>query len=239
MSGRNNHGTLTNMDAASDWVVSGGKYALDFDGSNDYVSLAPSIAGLFKVTVSVWFYWYAYATNDDLLMEYTPNTNLGGNRGFIINPNNGSAFSILVTSGGSPYNGGTIPRPAAAAWHHLCVLFDRTLGTANNVSAWVDGQEVTVTQTQTGNITTSFSSSSLYLASRNGSSLFGNCMIDDMMLFDGLLPANNIRRLASRRGIAYETKRRTRYRAASTGIGGSLTRSNLLNAPLVSGRLVR
>jgi len=34
---RNNWGTLTNMDPATDWVVSGGQYALDFDGVNDYV----------------------------------------------------------------------------------------------------------------------------------------------------------------------------------------------------------
>jgi len=39
LSGRGNHGTLTNMDAATDWVTSGGKTALDFDGSNDYVSI--------------------------------------------------------------------------------------------------------------------------------------------------------------------------------------------------------
>jgi hypothetical protein len=34
----NNWGTLTNMDAASDWGVDGGQYVLDFDGSNDYVA---------------------------------------------------------------------------------------------------------------------------------------------------------------------------------------------------------
>jgi hypothetical protein len=34
-SGYNNHGTLTNMDPGTDWVASGGKLALDFDGSND------------------------------------------------------------------------------------------------------------------------------------------------------------------------------------------------------------
>jgi hypothetical protein len=38
-SGRGNHGTLTNMDAATDWVVDGGRYALDFDGSNDFADL--------------------------------------------------------------------------------------------------------------------------------------------------------------------------------------------------------
>ena len=30
-SGFGNHGTLTNMDPGTDWVLSGGRYALDFD----------------------------------------------------------------------------------------------------------------------------------------------------------------------------------------------------------------
>ena len=38
-SGRGNHGTLTNMDAASDWVGTPGGWALDYDGTNDYVQL--------------------------------------------------------------------------------------------------------------------------------------------------------------------------------------------------------
>jgi hypothetical protein len=39
-SGRENHGTLTNMDPATDWVWSAelGRWVLDFDGSNDYIS---------------------------------------------------------------------------------------------------------------------------------------------------------------------------------------------------------
>lgn len=39
LSGYGNHGTLTNMDPGTDWVPSGGKLALDFDGSNDGVSV--------------------------------------------------------------------------------------------------------------------------------------------------------------------------------------------------------
>ena len=32
-----NHGTLTDMDPATDWVISNGQHVLDFDGSNDKV----------------------------------------------------------------------------------------------------------------------------------------------------------------------------------------------------------
>jgi hypothetical protein len=37
VSGNDNHGTLTGMDAASDWVATSKGVALDFDGFNDYI----------------------------------------------------------------------------------------------------------------------------------------------------------------------------------------------------------
>ena len=42
VSGNGNDGTLTNMDANTDWVVGEAGRALDFDGSNDYVNFASS-----------------------------------------------------------------------------------------------------------------------------------------------------------------------------------------------------
>lgn len=53
LSGRGNHGTLTNMDAATDWVTSGGKTALDFDGSNDRVQFNVP-ATEFPITINAW-----------------------------------------------------------------------------------------------------------------------------------------------------------------------------------------
>ena len=42
VSGYGNHGALTNMDPATDWVAGGKGTALDFDGSNDYVAVPHS-----------------------------------------------------------------------------------------------------------------------------------------------------------------------------------------------------
>jgi Concanavalin A-like lectin/glucanases superfamily len=53
----NNWGTLTNMDAATDWVIDGGQYALDFDGVNDHVAATSAAAALtLPFTVAVWYY---------------------------------------------------------------------------------------------------------------------------------------------------------------------------------------
>jgi len=55
-SGYNNHGVLIGMDPGTDWVASGGKLALDFDGVNDYVDLGTStkIGQAGDKTLSVW-----------------------------------------------------------------------------------------------------------------------------------------------------------------------------------------
>lgn len=54
-SGYGNNGTLTNMDPETDWVTGKINGALDFDGTNDYVSLSPipTLAGK-SVTIAAW-----------------------------------------------------------------------------------------------------------------------------------------------------------------------------------------
>ena len=46
VSGNGNHGTLTNMDASSDWVATSKGLALDFDGVNDYVNTNSPVVSL-------------------------------------------------------------------------------------------------------------------------------------------------------------------------------------------------
>ena len=57
-SGYGNHGVLTNMDPGTDWVPSGGKLALDFDGTNDYVDIldSPSLNPTKQITICCWYY---------------------------------------------------------------------------------------------------------------------------------------------------------------------------------------
>lgn len=55
VSGNGNHGTLTNMDAATDWVATSKGLALDFDGVDDVADIAspPSITGD-SATLALW-----------------------------------------------------------------------------------------------------------------------------------------------------------------------------------------
>ncbi len=54
LGGSSNLGTLTSMDAATDWVVDDGRYALDFDGSNNYIT-AGNQAAYFQSTEPFYF----------------------------------------------------------------------------------------------------------------------------------------------------------------------------------------
>jgi hypothetical protein len=81
VSGKGNHGTLTNMDPASDWVMTEKGWALDFDGVTDHIS-APiphnlasfSWVGWARRTVNArtaLFNKGTTANNSDKLLEYT------------------------------------------------------------------------------------------------------------------------------------------------------------------------
>lgn len=58
-----NHGRLTNMDAATDWVwvPELSRFAVDFDGSNDYIPIGNINNGASKLTISAWT-WLRTAT---------------------------------------------------------------------------------------------------------------------------------------------------------------------------------
>jgi len=64
LSGRNNTGTLTNMDPATDWVRNSGRYSIDFDGVDDLVSIGSLNLGTVH---SVSFWWYM-TTNDKVVI---------------------------------------------------------------------------------------------------------------------------------------------------------------------------
>jgi len=112
----NNWGTLTNMDAATDWVIDGGQYALDFDGVNDSVSAGnvPVLDAVLGLTLAVWYY---------------PRVTVG--LGAIVNQWRGTAGSYLFQSGTSlAWQVGTLANTrltvanvlTANRWHHIVAI---------------------------------------------------------------------------------------------------------------------
>jgi hypothetical protein len=55
LSGWNNHGTLTSMDAPTDWVLTSRGVNLDLDGANDFITAVGPLTTL-PITLLVWFF---------------------------------------------------------------------------------------------------------------------------------------------------------------------------------------
>jgi len=204
-----NHGALQN---APTWQPSQGKIALGFNGTNQSGTVAINLSKLAIITLSYWVYVVSYPGTNKLHFEYTPSNNT--NNGFIINPNNGSQFDILLGKASYTWNGGyTTARPAIGKWSHVHIVLNRLTGTAMGVKLAINGASVTLTQSHNSNLNNNFDNSTMNIMSRNAASLYASDILDDVRIYEGdRMGLAGL--LALRRGIAYETERPQRYRSA-------------------------
>ena len=146
VSGNKNHGTLTNMNPASDWVEGDDGWGLDFDGFNDYVRVAGnSTLGLADTdfTISLWIKWSAVAENDNkgVFSKYNSTT---GQRGWMVATANTPGvsqgkYSFLYQSSAGSFNSQQQLHTTSAydddITHCLSFIFIR----GQTVSIYVDG----------------------------------------------------------------------------------------------------
>ena len=207
-SGFKNHGTLTNMDAAGDWVTSQGRYALDFDGTDDYVAITDARQ------------WHQ---SDFSFLCWANFRGIGGlNYGTVFSRDNGGtnwAFfsrdfqSFSGKFSANFYDGANNPGVRSAqvlslsVWYHLGVTVSGNTCTVF-INGIADGSGSISTWTRP-------SISNQRIGSWNingGRSIDG--WIDDSRLYSRALSPNEIRLLSSRRGIAYEMAPRRRSSSA-------------------------
>jgi hypothetical protein len=184
------------MDPSSDWVVNGGKYALDFDGSNDHVITTAPGPVTAQRAISVWF----NCSTTFALSSYGGLVSYGGSVGTI-----GSMFLVTFGSDGnfgssgfgvSQYGDGV----AASGfndgkWHHGLIV-----NSASFYEVYVDG---ILRASKT--MTTNPAASSVYLGrwSPNPFSLaYYSGLLDDCIIFDAALTASEVREIY-RRGRGY------------------------------------
>jgi len=184
-SGRGNHGTLTNMDSASDWVVSGGKGALDFDGVNDYVDCGNQVP-FFPTThtMSMWVLWRDTSSFDRAWSYYDSGPTFY--KGF------GNNWAIVFTgqfawspSPSVPMNNGV--------WQH--VVYTRR---GTDASMFTDG-----VLRATGSINATFSQTNTVRIGASTSNFEPTSMIgDDFIIFNTALTASEVLEVY-RRGRGY------------------------------------
>ena len=117
-SGYGNHGTLTNMDPGTDWVPSGGKLALDFDGVDDLASATTKIqAG--SLSISAWVFIRTLDSTTRYIAA-VQNSGLDGGRMLRINSANQIQFEI-IGSAIKDANGAAL---STGRWIHVAGIKD-------------------------------------------------------------------------------------------------------------------
>ena len=188
-SGRNRHGTLNNMDAATDWVRVSGRYMLDFDGANDNVSM-PNLATTTQWSVSAWVMHRASAAIYSMPVCIT----------FGSSASNGIANRLgnWVGMRQDFSNAFGQSQPIVVGrLYHIVATWNGTSG-----QLWSDGALATGGAIFDGNYAVSGTKlGDGYSTNKT------NGQIDDVAVYNRVLTAQEIRILASRRGIAFESRR--------------------------------
>jgi PKD repeat protein len=167
--------------------------AVAFNGSSDSGAVPLNLSGTSKLTIEFWLKWNQYAENNALAMEFTPNFNETAG-GFLVDPNApqfGGTFGVAIGTEGSR-NGVYFQRPSAGVWHHYAIVIDTTQLPEHEITPYVDGQPVSFQQEGANANQGAFANSTLYLMSRDASSLFGAGALQYLALYNQPLSAATI-----------------------------------------------
>lgn len=205
-SGYRNSGTLTNMDAASDWVASGSGYALDFDGSNDNVvttaKLTTTAGSKTAYSFTAWirprtFPSFGIIFGASSAFELRHDTS--GNAQLAIEAFSTTDTAALTTN----------------RWSHVAGVCDGTT-LYLYVNGYPRGTPAAVTHSNRTSV-------SFVIGARSGGSLPINGLLDDLRYYSRAITQSEVQMLAYRRGVAYEIARhRKARRAAVAGSGRNM-----------------
>ena len=210
-SGRNNHGALTNMAGQDNWRASGSGVALNFDGTDDFVSVPNSAAFVPGSSPFTWSVW----------VLVNPQTQFGPVAQMRM-ADNGITDVIGISVGGNTFSGTTGQRfglgllfngtsngrftdtasdVITGGWQHLCAAWN-----GSTTALYVDGVSVATTLTlNAGSISSCDPTGPLRIGANiaSGGSYFSG-QIDDFRIYNRALTLAEIRLLASRRGIGLQ-----------------------------------
>lgn len=199
LSGRGNHGALTNM-GPEDWVSGQYGRALDFDGVNDYVSCGPIPTSAGNITASAWVWRNA---NDGFFRFVCGNSDVTGALIDFHLEATGGDFRPLW--GSNPYYRPTTSLSLSAQqWYHIAMV---RRGTAGNWTAemYVNGA---IKFTGTTGVNPPDGSSYNFSIGRSGDLNSANTYfagyIADVRAYNRALTEPEIRLLASEPGIGLQ-----------------------------------
>ena len=218
---RNNWGTLTNATVLTAWTVSRGQYALTLDGVNDVIDCGDVLNNVFVGTESRFsvFAWINVTTSQNQFVASKIEGSPTANRQWFLRANDDgldftwygdlNAFAFRVMRHTRTFT--------TSGWVHIGVDFDATVASADaKARLYIDGVQVATTIPFSQGSPVSIQTGTARLAiggavtsgGTAGSAFAGS--VDDVVMYNRLLSANEIRRLyLLGRGGIYERRRRT------------------------------
>jgi hypothetical protein len=204
----NNWGTLTNMDNATDWVVDGGQYALDFDGTNDFISLGAKAGDLTETlpfSVSAWALARTTGSFRGLLSR-----DFSGPYPVAIRFSWGSTLNVLCD--GVELTGPTV---SANVWFHYLVVFAPSLR-----RIYLNGVQ-SIESTASYSITANNDELRIGTDYIAASDRVWDGLIGEITIYNRALNANEVRDLyLLGRGGMFKRRRRSQRRAIEQALSG-------------------
>ena len=168
ISGNDYNGTLANTDFSTASIA--GKYSngMLFDGSDDYVSVPDIVEDMSGITISVWM------KPDDW----------NGNRRIMQKGGDGSEYRLLIENSKMVFEIGNTrleisEKPAVGAWTHVAAVYD------NTTMQIYYNKVLKGSKTRSGTVPSS--SSTLYIGSKNSSSIASDLfkgVMDELQIFN-------------------------------------------------------
>ena len=192
-SGFKNNGTLTN---GPTWAANQGKYAMSFDGVDDYVDFGANNVLNCTVSLAISMWAKRNGTSGGAYHAWVQRFS-GATVGYQLYVNNSDNIVRFYTN--------TILASSYAMsdtnWHYLCVT-----NSNSKTSFFIDGIPYGSGSQSLVNVTTA-TVNNFGIFPGGG---FANGLMDDIRIYNRALSPQEIRTLSTRRGIAYEMAPRRR-----------------------------
>jgi hypothetical protein len=211
------------MDPATDWVVSGGKGALDFDGSNDHVNLGQrspfQIDFSSRFSISAWIKTTATSggiIGKRVLAGWYFSIEGANVIGLILQ---GTSSAIIVTSVASGVSDGN--------WHQVACTYAGN-SNASGISLFVDGRQVSTTTVLNSAVGSLLNAIDTTIGAVTTNQFFLAGQLDDLRIYNRALTAGEVRQLYNVGRGNMPLRRRRRY--TEQAAGGNRRRRVLLGA---------